>query len=396
MKQTNNTTRNSKQKTAGEGFHILLVANTSWSIYNFRLGLIRYLKNEGYKISVIAPRDRFTSKLIAEGIQCYDLKMNNYGTNPFGDLKLMIQLIKLYKKIKPQLIFHYTIKPNIYGSIAAGVCAIPSIAVTTGLGHLFKFSNIFVRWITRFAYRIAAWLSDEVWFLNANDRDIFVYKHIVRLSKTRVLKGEGINLDWFSLNDEKDYAKHKFLFAGRLIWDKGVREYIKAAAVIKETYPNAEFEIVGFVDENNPNSVPFNYILEWQNKGVIKYLGETSDIRQYLKETTCFVFPSYYREGISRVLMEAAAMETVIITTDNVGCRDLVDDKKNGFLIPPNNIDSLVQAVHRFLELKIEDRLIMAKRGRMKMDHEFNEKNVIQEYMNKIEKYQHSKVGSNG
>ena len=351
------------------------------------MGLIRRLREEGYHISVIAPKDSFTSKLVSEGIDYHEINMHNYGTNPFSEVKLIYRFYRLYKKINPDLIFHYTVKPNIYGTIAAGLCRKPSIIVTTGLGHLFQFSNFLVRWITLFLYRIAAMITKEVWFLNDNDRDIFTYKRIVRKSKTRILKSEGINTDWFQPKKDKKFYIDRFLFAGRLIWEKGVDEYIQAAHILKSQYPRIKFELVGFIDQSNPQSVPYDYINQWQKKRVIKYLGETTDIRPYLEKATCLVFPSYYREGVSRVLMEAASMETPIITTDNVGCRDIVDHGRNGLIVEAQNVDSLVEAMKSFIEMNDQDKLIMGKLGRKKMVEHYDESNIIRQYLQVVDQY---------
>lgn len=367
---------------------IVLVSNTSWSLYNFRLGLIRELNKKGYAVTVVAPRDSFTSKLIAEGISYKELYIKNYSINPFDDLKIIFQLSKIYRQIKPQLIFHYTIKPNIYGSIAAYFSRIPSISVTTGLGHLFEFKNFVVRWITLFLYRVAAFMNKELWFLNENDRDVFVYKRIVRAKKAKVIKGEGIDTVWFTPRRSKNYnGVQRFLFAGRLIWDKGVKEFVEAAKIIKKEYPNTRFEMIGFIDQSNPKAVAYEHIAEWQKQKVIRYLGETTDIRPYISKASCLVFPSYYREGISRILMEAASMETPIITTDNVGCRDLVEDGITGFLSEPRNVGDLVAKIKSFLAMENEDKYVMGKLGRKRMVKNFEENLIISEYLKTIESF---------
>ena len=360
---------------------IALVANTSWSIYNFRLGLIRHLKNQGIEIVVIAPKDAFTAKLVAEGIEFYEIEISNYGTNPVVELGLIRNLVRLYKEINPQLIFHYTIKPNIYGTLAAKYCGIPSVIITTGLGHLFEFKNRIVSTITLFLYRISCTFSKKTLFLNSNDLDVFVYKKVVKKSKAILLRGEGIDLDWFSPKKvQKHPRKTIFLFAGRLLIDKGVNEYVEAAQKIRAQYKDVEFQILGFVDQSNPNSIAYQQIIEWQHKKIISYLGETSDVRPYLAKCDCLVFPSYYREGVSRILMEASAMECPIITTDNVGCREVVDDGINGFLVIPKDVSSLVEAIGKFLNLCIEDRQLMGKLGRSKMNREFDQEIVFRQY----------------
>lgn len=365
---------------------IVLVSNTSWSLYNFRLGLIRALNKKGYEVVVVAPRDSLTSKLIAEGISYKELHIKNYSINPFEDIKILLQLSRIYKNLKPDLIFHYTIKPNIYGSIAAYLRKIPSISVTTGLGQLFEFKNFILRWITLFLYRLAASMSKELWFLNENDRDVFVYKRIVRARKAKVIKGEGINTVYFTPRKSKSYTGlQRFLFAGRLIWDKGIQEYVEAAKRVRSRHPNTRFEIIGFIDQSNPKAVPYEQMSTWQKDRHIRYLGETTDIRPYIDKATCLIFPSYYREGISRILMEAASMETPIITTDNVGCRDLVDDGVNGFLVEPKNVDDLVEKIEKFIDLDPEDKYVMGKLGRKKMIKNFEEDLIIQQYFTSIE-----------
>lgn len=367
---------------------IAIVSNTSWSIYNFRLGLLRRLKADGYNVVVIAPKDNFSAKIIAEGIAYEEIFLKNHGTNPFSELLVYRQLSKIYKKLNPDLIFHYTIKPNIYGSLAAANNNIPSIAITTGLGHLFDFKNGLVRWLTFRLYKIAARLSKEIWFLNENDKDVFVYKGITTHDKAKVLKSEGINTKWFKPNNEKKFlTPYNFIFAGRLLLDKGIREFVEAAKIINKTYPQTFFKIIGFINQTNPNSVPYEQLHEWQKEKFISYEGETTDIRPYLEQADCLIFPSYYREGISRILMEAAAMETPIITTDNVGCRDVVDHEKNGYLVKPRDVDDLVKSIERFIELHEEDKLLMGKLGREKMIDEFEESKIIKHYLTIINRY---------
>jgi glycosyltransferase involved in cell wall biosynthesis len=332
-------------------------------------------------VVIIAPKDNFTASLIAEGIDYYHINMNNYGTNPVGELQLYLQLVALYRKIKPDMIFHYTIKPNIYGTFAASWCGIPSIIITTGLGHLFEFKNFLVRWITLILYKYACRLSREVWFLNTNDLDVFTYKGISSREKSILVRSEGIDLNWFAPGPDKLVNEPiRFLFAGRLLRDKGVEEFAVAAAIMKRRFEDLEFQILGFVDETNPNSISYRRIIEWQQKGFVSYLGETTDVRPYMAACSCLVFPSYYREGVSRILMEAAAMETPIITADNVGCREVVDDGINGFICKPRDVQSLVKAMERFLKTDAADRIYMGKMGRKKMIREFDEKLVFESY----------------
>jgi glycosyltransferase involved in cell wall biosynthesis len=357
-------------------------------MYNFRLGLIQKLMRQGYKVVVIAPKDEFTSKLIALGVEYRDVKIQNYGTNPFSELGLIYRLYQLYKEIQPDLIFHYTIKPNIYGSFAAKLCGIPSFIITTGLGHLFEFKNMVVRWVTLFLYKIACKLSEETWFLNTNDMDIFTYKGIVKKEKARVIKSEGINVQWFKpYSDKVESGVTTFLFAGRLLKEKGIVEYVNAAKIVRKKYPNTVFNILGFIDESNPNSIPYQELLEWHKKKIVHYLGDTVDVRPHLQKADCLVFPSYYREGVSRILMESASMETPIITTDNVGCRDVVEHGSTGFICTPKDVSNLCEAIVQFIEMEQDDRALMGKLGRRKMVKEYDERNIIKVYLDTIGRY---------
>lgn len=361
---------------------IAFVSNTSWSIYNFRIGLLRSFRKEGYNVIVIAPKDNFSSKLLSEGFSFYHIDIDNYGMNPLKDIGTLIKLYRIYKKVKPEFIFHYTIKPNIYGSVAAYLNKIPSIAVTTGLGHLLTKSSF----ITLNLYRICGKLSEEIWFLNNEDANIFLEKKIVKEDKYCVLPSEGINTNYFyNSNDTNNYPTTEFLFAGRLIRDKGLELLVNAAKqILKTTNKKVKFNILGFIDHNNPNSVSFDEIIQWQKEGIIHYLGETNDIRKYIEFCDCILFPSFYREGVSRVLLEAACMGKPIITTDNVGCREVVQHNYNGLLCLPRDLDSLIASIEYFLTLSNEERKEMGKNGRKKIHKEFNETKIFDIYLQKV------------
>jgi glycosyltransferase involved in cell wall biosynthesis len=362
---------------------VAFVSNTSWSVFNFRLGVIRQLRDEGFEVIVVAPKDEFSAKLIAEGFKYLHIDIDNYGINPLRDVRTVFQLMHIYRKYNPDFIFHYTIKPNIYGSLAAWRCGIPSVAVTTGLGHLFTFKNGLVRFLTLWLYRIAAKLSQEVWFLNDSDRAHFIKKGIVSAKKAFLLESEGVNLKWFKpLEKPEKHIGHRvrFLFAGRLLRDKGVFEFAEAARILSAKYPNAEFELLGFINPENVNSVTPEQIEEWQKQEILTYLGETDDVRQVLSACSCLVFPSFYGEGISRILLEAAAMGKPIITTDNTGCREVVIDGVTGFLTEPRSTSDLIAKLENFIRLSPEDRLTMGRAARKNIEEKFDENRIITHY----------------
>lgn len=334
---------------------------------------------------MIAPKDNFSAKLLSEGVSYRHINLDNYGTNPLSDLRIIRQLIHIYKTESIDFILHYTIKPNIYGSMAAKWVGIPSVAITTGLGHLLTFSNPFTRTISLLLYKIACWLSKEVWFLNSRDINDFLRLGVVKKRKVFLLPGEGVDTAYFSPSKPKENGSSmRMLFAGRIIWDKGFKDFIEAAQIIKNKYPYCEFNVVGFLDPTNPNSVPYEYILEHQESGLIRFHGETEDVRPFIENAHCVVFPSTYREGISRILLETASMKTPIITTDNVGCKELVDDHITGFVVPKNDITALADAMETFLNMPYDDRIEMGELARLKIKSAHEQSVINQIYLEKL------------
>jgi len=369
---------------------IAIVANTSWSIFNFRLGLIRRLRERGYEVLAIAPKDSCSARLIAEGIQFEHLEMSKYGSELFQEIGTIRRLVKIYKKYQPKFIFHYTIKPNLYGSIAAKICRIPSIAVATGLGRFGNMKGV-KKFILKSLYKLAGKYSKELWVLNESDRDYFQDKGIVASDKLHILPGEGVNIMHFRPND--DYGMNKqmghptFIFAGRLVWSKGIKEYVQAAGILKKRYPDATFQILGFIDPQDPDSVPCDFLHKWQQRGIIQYLGDAHDVRPHLDEATCLVLPSYYGEGMSRILLEGASMSLPIITCDNVGCREIVQEGVNGLIVKPESTTDLAGRMEEFLFLPVNERYKMGLRGRKKVVQHFDEEIVIEHYLEAIKKH---------
>jgi len=362
--------------------HILLAGNTAWGMYNFRQNLMRLLLQRGHIVTVVAPPDKkYEEKITQTGCYFIPISIDSKGINPVTDLLLIRRYYLLYSSISPDFIFHYTIKPNIYGSLAACFARIPSIAVTTGLGYTFIKRGIVSR-IAHFLYRIAFSTSRQVWFLNEDDRALFVAKKIVKRDKTVVLKGEGIDLDHFSLTPMNNFGV-SFLLASRMLWDKGIGEYVAAARILKQTSPEAHFKLLGPLGINNPTAISSEQIDEWQREGVVSYLGETDDVIPFIRMSTAIVLPSY-REGIPRVLLEAAAMGRPVITTDCVGCRDVVIDNVTGFLCKPKDPENLAEAMLKVFALKKKDIVLMGQKGREFVEKGFSEKVVLEQYINTL------------
>lgn len=362
---------------------IAFVANTSWSLFNFRLGILKYLNQQrGVEILLIGPVDNFTSKLVAEGFHFEPISLENYSTNPISDIKLTARLFNIYRKEKPDFIFHYTIKLNLYGTLAAWFSRVPSVAVTTGLGRLLSTKNSWIRFYANNMYKLTGLLAKEIWFLNQADVNYFLEKKLISKNKARLVPSEGVNVDIFKSISQKTSSEKKisFLFAGRLIKEKGVLAFVKAAKSISEKKKNVTFNILGFIEPKNPGGLKISQIKNWQNEGFINFLGDTDDIRPFIDNSDCVVLPSYYGEGVPRILLEASAMAKPVITTNITGCRETVTDRVTGFLCEPKNENDLISKIEEFIALSPEDRKIMGQAGRKKIEKEFSEKQIIKIY----------------
>ncbi len=371
-----------------ENKKVFLVSNTAWSIFNFRKGVIKYLLSKQYDVFCAAPEDDYSEKLRKLGVKFIHLKIDAKGINPMHDIFYFFRLKKIYNEYKPDIIFHYTIKPNIYGAIAARILDIPCISVVTGAGIVFlKKSPIY--FIGKFLYRIGAKCANEFWFINKEDQHFFLSEKIVAPYKTYLLPGEGVDTEFFKRKfpyEQLNNENFRFLFSSRLLWVKGINYYYKAAKRLQHI-GKVEFLIIGFIDKDDKGSVKETEIQKWVDEKVILYKGAVSDVRHLLNEINCLVFPSYYKEGVPRVLLEAASMEIPIITTNNVGCRDVVDDKVNGLICDVQNEEDVFQAMKTILETDKEILVKMGKEGRKKVLSKFDEKYVIKTYKEAIGRY---------
>lgn len=357
---------------------IAIVINTSWNIFNFRLGLLKALQKEGYNIVAIAPHDDYSEKLEEMGFEYHNININNKGTNPVEDAKLVFEFYKLYKEIAPDVILQYTIKPNIYGSMAAGMLGIPVISNISGLGTVFLNDSLSSK-VARFLYKVALKVPKKVFYQNAHDRELFVQSNLVKAEKTELLPGSGIDIEKYKPLKEKqeNYNTLRFLFIARLVKDKGLVEYVEAAKQI--TRSSTEFAILGAFYPGNPTAIKENEMQKWEREGAIEYIGTSDDVISVISEYDCIVLPSY-REGLSRVLLEAASMAKPIITTNVPGCKEVVDDGVNGYLCEVKDADSLAEQMRKMLKLTNEERSEMGRRGREKVVKEFDEKIVIKKY----------------
>ena len=364
---------------------VAIVLNTSWNIYNFRLALIRTLRNVGYKVILIAPRDEYSQKLEDEGFLYYDIKMNNKGVNPFEDLILIHDFYKLYQKIKPDVLLNYTIKPNIYSSFAAKSLGIPVINNITGLGTVFLNNNISSR-IARWLYKVSLYRNSVV-FQNRDDMKLFIEKKLIKEKSVTLIPGSGIDTEHFkSTKGISRNKKFTFLMIARLIKDKGIQEYIEAIRLVRQS-DNCEhctFKILGSLYLSNPTAISEQELNSWIKEGLIEYLGHSDNVQEEIDKVDCVVLPSY-REGLSRVLLEASSMSKPIITTNVPGCRDVVDDGVNGYLVDVKNSVKLAEAINKMVNLPKKDLISMGREGRQKVVNHFSEQKVINKYLSLLQ-----------
>jgi len=362
---------------------IAITLNTTWNIYNFRLNLMKKLRSNGYKVIAIAPKDNYVEKLQQEGFEWYDLKLDNNSTNPLKELKTIFNFYQVYKRVNPDIILQYTIKPNIYGSIAGGLLGIPIISNISGLGTVFLNNSLSSK-VAKLMYRFSLKIPKKVFFQNRDDRDLFQKNRLVDIKKTDILPGSGIDIEKFApVKHMRDDNKIRFLMIARLVKDKGVIEYLKSAEIIKQRYKNVEFLLLGSFYCGNPTSITEYELNKWIYKGVVNYLGVSDNVQEEIAKVDCVVLPSY-REGLSRVLLESASMAKPIITTNTAGCRDVVDDNVNGYLCEVKNHIDLANKMEKMINLDEIERVEMGKRGREKIVQNFDEKIVIDRYLDAI------------
>jgi len=363
---------------------IAIIANTSWFILNFKSGLILELQGLGNEVIIIAPKDDYSYQLEGMGCTFYDISINNKGTNPLEDAALIYKFYKLFLEIGPDILLLHTIKPNLYAAFAARVASIHVISTITGLGTVFL-NERFSSKMARLLYRISLKSSKKVFFENPDDRQLFIDRKLVTPEKTDVIAGSGIDTRKYvpSISRTKGLLK-QFLFIARLVRDKGIVEYVEAAKILKIKYPEVEFAILGAFYHGNPTAIEEKQMETWEAEGTVNYLGLSDDVQSIIDKTDCVVLPSY-REGLSRVLLEAASMERPIVTTNVPGCKDVVNDGVNGFLCNVKDVDSLARQMEKILLLSEEDRNEMGRKSRVKVINEFEEQLVVDKYMFAIE-----------
>lgn len=365
---------------------IVLSINTAWNLVNFREGLIRALLSQGYEVICLAPADSYSQQLSDWGCTFVDLPMQGQGTNPWQDFLLFWRYRQLLKRLRPVVLLSWTIKPNIYGGLAARSLGLPQLANVSGLGSTFLGGGWLAK-LTQQLYRLAFARAATVFFQNADDAALFTEQGLVTATQVGLLPGSGVNLAHFTVvpRPEPEGRPFRFLFIARLLRDKGVLEYIEASRLLRQQGIAVECQCLGAVDANNPTAISRAQVEEWQAEGLINYLGTTDDVRPFIAQADCVVLPSY-REGTPRTLLEAAAMGRPLIATDVPGCRDVVEHGVNGLLCAAKSSHDLAEAMSQFIQQSDEEWRTMAQASRALVEARYDEKLVIDAYMQVLQR----------
>lgn len=370
--------------------NIAVVANTSWYLFNFRSNLMSSLRAQGHQVIALGQPDGYEVKLQAQGVETRPIDFDGGGVNPVRQFKAILQTRRALADNDVDLILSYTPKGNLYASLAAAMTgrSTKQIVNISGLGRAF----VEVSWLThivKILYKFSLGRADWIFFQNEEDMAAFLGAGLANPAKCDRLPGSGVDLQRFNRASceppsEPSADSLTFLMVARMLWDKGVGQFVEAARAIRSKYPQTRFQLLGAVQDNSAACVSTHQMNEWVAEGVVEYLGVTDDIRKYLCRADCAVLPSYYREGVPRSLLEAAAMSLPIVTTDSTGCRDTVEDGVSGLLCEPRSSEDLARAMVQMVTMSPAQRRAMGDAGRARMERKFSEQVVIDKYLRKI------------
>ena len=381
---------------------VLILANKSTGLYNFRRELLKELCSCGHEVTISVPNGDFIAEMQQMGCRFIDTEISRHGVNPVTDMKLLAKYVSIIKSVKPDIVFTYTIKPNIYGGVACQLCKVPYVANVTGLGTAVENGGVLQK-ITLVLYKTGLRKAQKVFFQNQANLD-FLVKHKVVKNNYALLPGSGVNLERFSpLPYPAEEDGIHFVFISRIMREKGIEQYLDAAqhckaaesaeapaschperstsgvegscAVLKTT-----FHVCGYCEKEYQGKLD-----ELVANGTVVYHGMVRDVREILAKTHCTIHPSFYPEGISNVLLESSACARPVITTDRSGCREVLDDGINGFIVKQRDSADLIEKVEKFLALPHEQKMKMGVAGRAKVEKEFDRQIVVKAYMKELE-----------
>lgn len=361
---------------------VLLSANSAWYIYNFRKNLIKEISRD-CTVIVCAPKDRFSRKIEQLGAKYIELDFEPKSRNIFSEILVLVRFFIAYSKIKPDIVLHFTPKNNIYGSMVSWFLGIKCLNNIAGLGRVFTKESLTSKFI-KFLYKISNSHVNHIFFQNKRDQNLF-HKMSIGKNNSTLLPGSGVDLELFF--PKNYFPKNKtFLLLARLIPEKGIFEYVDAAREILLDNPEITFNLIGFIEASATNPISKELIDKWQQEGLINYMGAKDDVSKYIDESSCVVLPSYYAEGTPKSLLEAIASGKPIITTDNVGCADVILDGKNGFMCEMRSSQSLIEAMKKLISLTNNDLILMGQNSRKLAKKKYDEKIIINHYLKQIKK----------
>lgn len=361
------------------GKKILILSNHFITLYNFRKELIEKLVENGHRVFISMPKSNDNLFFSDLGCEIIETPVDRRGINPIKDFQLVVKYIKIMTKLNPDIIFSYTIKPNVYGSIASNLTRYKQVSNVTGTGATFLNEN-FVSKVARLLYKISLKKSYKVFFQNNGDKDYFIDNKMIN-DNYMMLPGSGVNLQQYELTELPSDDNVNFIFIGRVMKLKGIDEYLECARVIKKSYPSANFFVAGFIEEQKYNDI----INDFHSKGIINYIGFQKDIKSWIQKCHCTVLPSHGGEGVPNVLLESAAMGRVCIASQINGSKDVIEDGRTGYLFDTGNKKSLISKVEKFIKLDIDAKRKMGFAGREKVTKEFDRQIVINAYLKEID-----------
>lgn len=365
-------------------FAILL--NTSWYIYNFRKNLIRDFVSKGFEVHAIAPYDAYTPKLIELGCIYHNIEFDSKSKNPIKDIQLLLSIRRFLKQIQPNILLNFTIKPNVYGSLACQGLNIKCINNIAGMGTLFS-EGLLSRTLFKWLFMVSQREVSTVFFQNPDDFEELTKNEIVKKTKARLLPGSGVNLNEFPYSPLPLNKDVTFLLIARMIFPKGIDELVRASQILIERgYKNIQIQLLGEIGVNNPLSIPSSKMDDYCKNPHVTYLGKTDDVKSVIQKADVVVLPSYYREGTPKSLLEALAIGRPIITSNMPGCKETVIDNVNGFICEPKSVEDLALKMESYINLEEDKKQAMSIESRKLAENKYDEQIVIQEYLNAITK----------
>ena len=362
---------------------ILVLSNSFVGLHSFRKEVFQRFRDLGWEVYISSPIKGMEEKSDwFKNIGCHiiDTKFDRQGMNPIADIKLMVNYRMIIKQVKADVVLSYTIKPNLYGGLAATLCKVPQIANVTGLGAAVEYPGLLQKF-TILLYKVCMRKTHLVFFQNDANRQFCLQYSMVK-GKTRLIPGSGVNLSYHTLKPyPQESEKIRFLFISRIRREKGIDEYLAAADAIRKDYPNTEFHILGGCEGDYEER-----LRQLTQQGIVIYHGQQSDVRPFIEQSSCIIHPSFYPEGMSNVLLEACAAGRPVITTDRPGCGEIVDNGKTGFIVRQQDADDVIAKVHKFLSLSYDERKTMGLAARQKVEREFDREIVVKAYEEEIAK----------